>query len=193
MAAMSRKQYQGCPEGKIRRRSYTRKNGVRVHSACVPAHARNSTPSCPPSQIPRAAYVRRITSRVQREGYIRKTSTGKTVRVFPKSKKTYVPAGCVKDVSSKNHKVSISQSQSQIGPLRKGELKKHGYSYKLPEDVRRRALQQAIHEFGPLSTYRKLNAVAKLSVSSVPKASSIFSADRNWIRATYGKNGHLSR
>ena len=185
---MANTRRQECPSGQVLRKSYTRKNGKYVHSTCVPAVRRRSPAiTCPPSQILRAAYVRKLTSRVQREGYLRKTVTGKTVRVFPTSKSTYVPASCVQDVGAKGK----SATTSRIGPLRKGELKKHGYSYKLPEDSRHIALTKAIQEFGPLNTYRKLNAVAKLSVASVPKASQIFAADRNWIRTMYGTNGHL--
>jgi hypothetical protein len=78
-----------------------------------------------------------------------------------------------------------------IGPLRKGELKKHGYSYKLPELQRQVALTKAVKEFGALGTYRKLNAVAKLTHTAAPNAHKIFSKDRNWIRKTYGVSGTL--
>jgi hypothetical protein len=138
---------QPCPNNKIHRKAYTRKNGVHVHSTCVspssPVNVRTHSklPHCPNSQIPRAAYVRKITNKVRREGYLRRTKTGKIVRIFPKSKSTYVPASCIHNVGAKG---KLPANAPRIGPLRKGELKKHGYSYKLPEEVRRTALTKAI-------------------------------------------------
>lgn len=195
-----------CPRGYTRRKGFIRKNtGTRVKSTCIRSTSRYSTPanntrkrqamrlsrvmgtkkSCPPGEIPRIGYVRRITSRVHREGYTKKTASGKTIKVYPKSKSVFVPATCVKDLGKPGKGFPV------FGPLRKGELKKHGYSYKLPESERQTALKKAIQEFGPLDTYRKLNAVAKLSSRSAPEASKTFSADRNWIRTTYGVNGVL--
>ena len=200
---------QGCPPGKTRRRGYTRKNGRYVKSTCIRSTSKYAKPAnnttrrqenrlgrllgntkeCPPGQIARKAYVRRITSRVGREGYNRKTKSGKTVRVYPKVKSVLVKSACVKDVGKPG---KLPEGAPRIGPLRKGELKKYGYSYKLPENQRRAALQRAISKMGALNTYRKLNAVAKLSERAAPAASAAFGADRNWIKATYAAaNGSL--
>jgi hypothetical protein len=73
-----------------------------------------------------------------------------------------------------------------IGPLRKGELKKHGYSTFNKTSKRRTALRKAVKEFGALGVYRKLNAVTKLGIRTMPKASSTLKRNRNWIRKTYG-------
>lgn len=191
---------QGCPIGMIRRRGYTRKNGVQVKSACIsstyPRPANNTTrrlgdkKSCPPGEIARKAYVRRMTSRVGREGYNRKTKSGKTIHVYPKVKSVLVKSACVKDMGKPG---KLPEGAPSIGPIsRKGELKRYGYSYKLPEDQRRAALQRAIAKMGALNIYRKLDAIAKLSERSAPAASASFSTDRNWIRATYASaNGSL--
>jgi hypothetical protein len=93
-------------------------------------------------------------------------------------KTAHIPASCVK-------------RKSLIGPLRKGDLKKYGYSYKKVGEERRSALQKAVEAYGPLTTYHKLNAVAKLSENRYPAISKIFSEDRNWIHGTYSKNGVL--
>ena len=184
----------------IRRRAYTRKNGVHVKSACIPSTyprpANNTTrrlgdkKSCPPGEIARKAYVRRMTSRIGREGYNRKTKSGKTVHVYPKVKSVLVKSACVKDMGKPG---KLPEGAQGIGPIsRKGELKRYGYSYKLPEDKRRAALQRAIAKMGALNIYRKLDAIAKLSERSAPAASASFSTDRNWIRATYASaNGSL--
>lgn len=93
-------------------------------------------------------------------------------------KTAHIPASCVK-------------RKSLIGPLRKGDLKKYGYSYKKAGEERRGALQKAVQAYGALTTYHKLNAVAKLSENKYPAISRIFSEDRNWIHTTYSKNGIL--
>jgi hypothetical protein len=179
-----------CPQGFTRRKGYTRKNtGKHVKGMCV--HSTSSTrrrnsatkKSCPPGQVPRAAYVRRITSRVHKKGYTKKTKSGKTIKVYPKSKSIYVTSSCVRDMGKPG---KLPEGAPTIGPLKKGELKKHGYSYRLPELQRQVALTKAIQEFGALDTYRKLNAVTKLTQRTAPDAHKVFGKDRNWIRKTYG-------
>ena len=117
-------------------------------------------------------------------GYTRKTKGGKEIKIFPKKNSVYVPSSCIKPPIA-----------STIGPLKKGELKKFGYSYKLPDSARRKALARAVAEKGALTTFRKLDAVAKLSKRVAPTASKIFTEDRDWVKRTYGgpDGGRLSR
>lgn len=196
-----------CPRGYVKRHSYTRKNGVHVKSVCVrstsPYESKPTNSSktmrrrlqgvfgtrkkCPPGQISRAAYVRRFSTTVAKKGYTKRSKFGKLVKVFPSLKSTFVKSSCVED------KGKPGKGAQVFGPLRKGELSKYGYSYKLPEPERRMALQKAIQEFGALSTYRKLNAVSKLTTITNPKASSSFAADRNWIRKTYANDSGVMR
>lgn len=178
-----------CKKGTSRRRSYTRKNGVRVTSACVSHTAkvnRRSSIRCPPGHVTRTSYVRRLTSRVKQAGYLRRTPSGRMITVHPKKKSIAVPAGCVPAhghvVQARPQPQPQARPQVQIGPLKKGELRKYGYSYKNPEQIRRIALAKAISVDGRSTVYHRLNAVAKLSVSRAPEASKIFAADRNWVR-----------
>ena len=168
-----------CKPGTTRRRAYTRTNGIRVSAACIP-HTRSKTRRtalrCPPGQIARISYVRRLTSKVKREGYMKHTPSGRTIIVHPKKKSVAVPAGCIKNVGQPGHGPEL------IGPLRKGQLSKYGYSYKLPGMNRRAALSRAIAADGRTTVYHRLNAVAKLTVSGAPRASAVFAADRNWVR-----------
>ena len=152
-----------CPRGYVKRKGYTRKNtGKHVVARCIRSTSPYSTPAkrksrkaCPPGKIPRASYTRRVVS-----------STG--------SKNIRVKSTCVKGSST---------PAQTIGPLRKGELKRFGYSYKLPESVRHHAMKMAIKTLGALDVYRKLDAVAKLSATKNKQAHMVFSADRDWIRA----------
>jgi hypothetical protein len=130
---------------------------IRSTSPYAPEKKRKSRKACPPGKIPRTSYTRHVVN-----------SSGLTKSVRVKST-------CVKGTVSK----------AIIGPLRKGELKKFGYSYKHPETVRHHSIQAAIKKLGALNVYRKLDAVAKLSVTQNKQAHMVFSADRDWIRSHY--------
>ncbi len=203
------KSRRACPPGYTHRKGYTRKNtGTRVRGVCVRSTSPYSNKPenrgktmkrrigalmgtrkrCGPGQIPRSAYVRRISSNVARKGFDKRTKSGKVIHIFPKVRSVFVPSTCITDLGKKG---KLPEGAEKIGPLRKGELQKYGYSYKLPETQRREALRKAVSAFGPLSTYRKLDAVAKLSERTNPKASQAFSADRDWIQRSYSEKGVL--
>ena len=69
-----------------------------------------------------------------------------------------------------------------IGPLRKGSLRKHGYSTSKSSSARHAALRKAMRSEGALSVFRKLNAVATLEKRTAPSKSKILLADRNWVK-----------
>ena len=89
-------------------------------------------------------------------------------------------ASCIKDRGLKG------KGPQAIGPLRKGELRKHGYIYRKSANERHSALRRAVKEYGALGVYRKLNAVAKLSSRTEPNISKVFKADRNWVKEEMG-------
>lgn len=121
----------------------------------------SGTRRCHPGQILRSAHTR----------YVK----GKTIRI---------PPSCIKDRGLPGK--GVSPGQTPIGPLKKGELTKYGYSAKLTEQERHTSLDKALRVYGPLSLYRKLNAVAKLSVRTAPEISHIFAKDRDWVKKYYG-------
>jgi hypothetical protein len=47
------------------------------------------------------------------------------------------------------------------------------------------ALIKAVSEYGPLSTLRKLNAIAVLNKNVAPTRSKVYRTDRDWISKTY--------
>jgi hypothetical protein len=158
-----------CPSGYVKRKGYTRKNtGKHIRGICIrstspyakPEPSRRSRKACPPGKKPRAGYIRHTT---------KANGSRKNIRV---------KAACVKGATPK-------LSMNQIGPLRKGELKRFGYSYKLPDSIRRSSLRAAIKQLGALNVYRKLDAVAKLSATANPQSARAFEADRDWIRSHY--------
>jgi len=156
-----------CPAGYVKRKGYTRKNtGKHIKGICIrgspyagkPTASRRSRKACPPGKAPRAGYTRHVT---------KANGSRQSIRV---------KAACVKGSST------VKQT---IGPLRKGELQRFGYSYKLPESIRHSSLRAAIKQLGALNVYRKLDAVAKLSATANPQSSRVFAADRDWIRSHY--------
>jgi hypothetical protein len=161
------------------KRSVTRKAANRLRRRGVTPTTVNTRKVCPPGQILRQAYVRRYGSAVKKEGYTVERD-GLKYKVYPTSKSMLVKAACVKDVGKPG------KGEQKIGPLRKGELKKFGYVYRLPASERRAALAKAVKAYGALSTYRKLDAVAKLTLRTAPEASKIFKEDRDYVRKTYG-------
>lgn len=161
------------------KRGVTQKAARRLRSAAARHNTLNVRKLCPPGKILRKAYVRRFRTNVRERGYTVKRGS-QVYRAYPKSSSTIVQAACVKD------KGLPGKGPQEIAPLRKGELAKHGYSYKKAELDRHEALRKAVKEFGALGVYRKLNAVAKLSVRAAPKASAVFKKDRDWVKKRLG-------
>jgi hypothetical protein len=139
----------------------------------------NTRKVCPPGFILRKAYVRKYTTGIRQKGYTVKKGD-KTYRAYPSSGSTIVKASCIKDRGKEG------KGPQEIGPLRKGELLKHGYTYRKGTDERHSALRKAAKEFGALGVYRKLNAVAKLSSRSEPQIAKVFKADREWVKRELG-------
>lgn len=201
----------GCPPGYHKRASYTVKRTDRyVPTRCVRATtkyaesqrqfkqrlsrratqrlarspaaveaAQKSEVTCPEGMIMRKGYVRHFRNTVRREGY-QQVRSGKVIRVKPIARDIYVKPGCIKNRGKLGR--GVEAGESPIGPLRQGELKKHGYSTDLPVVERHEALNKAMREFGALGVFRKLDAVAKLTKRTAPEASRKFTADRDWVR-----------
>lgn len=103
------------------------------------------------------------------KGFIKRAAF---VRYTKKGKRTYVAEQCVPG----------------IGPLRKGELAKYGYTRVANMSVseRHKALDKAVAEFGSLTTWRKLNAIAVYTKRTAPGSSRVFKEDMEYIRSKYG-------
>ena len=130
---------------------------------------------CPKGTTLRRSYTRIFRNNTVKQGYtVRRKGT--LFVVHPRTQPVRVPAHCVR---------SRKALSTRIGSLRKGDLLQFGYQYRLSDAKRHKALKQAIQHFGATSVFHKLAAVAKLSVTSAPDASVIFSRDRNWVRGQF--------
>jgi hypothetical protein len=141
-----------------------------------------SKDECPKGFIMRKGYTRKFKNTVKREGFTVRRK-GKLYTVRPKKNSTYVPPGCIRNRGLPGK--GPREGEEGIGSLRKGELIRYGYSYRLSDSSRQKALKKAIKVYGSLSVFRKLDAVAKYSTRTAPDASKIFERDRDWVRANY--------
>ena len=190
-----------CPEGYHKRKSYISPSGKKIGSQCVRTVTRKKTvkstgsrrlkllprikslarQACPPGMIERKEYDRRYSTAILQKGFTKKSKNGRTIHVKPsKNDRVHVEASCIKD------KGLPGKGTQSIGPLRKGELSKHGYSMQHTTEKRQTALRKAIKEYGALGVYRKLDAVTKLTVRTIPEASKIYEKDRDWVKETFG-------
>ena len=135
--------------------------------------------ACPPGMIERKGYKRKYRNSLRKKGFTVQRS-GTTYRVYPKAHSASVAPACVKETGKEGKHIPKS-----IGPLRKGELSKYGYSFRESAEKRHAALTKAIKAYGPLGVFRKLDAVYKLSENRVPRVAEVFKRDRNWVYSKY--------
>ncbi len=72
--------------------------------------------------------------------------------------------------------------RNRIGPLKKGLMKKVGYSVTAPTSRRRAAVNRAVKKYGKTSTIRKLNAVAVYTRRRSPMKSRTFRSDMKYVQ-----------
>jgi Family of unknown function (DUF5771) len=108
--------------------------------------------------------------KIRRKGY--KTKHGKTVR-----------ASMIKDRGAPGKWAELHGPG--IGPLKEGELSSRGYSVSKSKTSRHRALRKTVRALGPLSTFRKLNAIATYTKRTAKGKSAKFKTDRNWVKKTF--------
>jgi hypothetical protein len=139
------------------------------------------TKKCPPGFILRAPYKRKFSTTTKQSGYnVHKKN--KTYRIYPKASTTLVKASCIRNRGLPG---KGPRSGKRFAPLHEGELSRYGYNAHKSADERHLALLKAINVYGALSVFRKLDAVAKLTLRTAPEAHKVFKADREWVQANF--------
>jgi hypothetical protein len=161
--------------------SNTAKRRTRKLIQQIPSIRSLSRKNCPAGMIRKKAYVRKYSTAVKERGYTVKKKNGKEYRILPKASEMYVESKCVKNTGLPG------KGPALFGPLRRGELAKHGYSFRKSDSVRHAALKRAIEEYGALGVYRKLDVVVKLFKRTHPTYSERFKADREWVHRQLSK------
>jgi hypothetical protein len=169
-----------CGKGKTYRKSYTRR-GTRVAGRCIRSQTRYSSRPRVSRVALRGVRLSRRALRSCPAGFIKRASYARTRR----GRKTIVPEQCIRNVGAAGKGLKGGPG---IGPLRKGELAKFGYSHvvNMPVEKRHRALTRAVKAFGSLGVWRKLNAVQVYTRRLSPASSKVFKADMDWVRGKYG-------
>ena len=161
--------------------SNTAKRRTRKLIQQIPSIRSLSRKNCPAGMIRKKGYVRKYSTAVKEHGYTVKKKNGKEYRIRPKASEMYVESQCVKNTGLPG------KGPALFGPLRKGELAKHGYSFRKSNAERHAALRKSIDEYGAAGVYRKLNAVTKLFQRTHPTYSARFKEDREWVHRQMGK------
>ena len=152
--------------GPIRRSTYNKKVLERRKRSQNKARKMYGNKKCPSGKI-------------LREGYVRKSYNRKNgVHV----KGIIVAPTCIPDQGAQG------KGPKLIKVLKKGELKKYGYTSKLSEKNRHMALDKAVKAEGPLVILRRLTPIATLTKKTSPKSSKIFEADKVYIQKKYFRN-----
>jgi hypothetical protein len=103
-------------------------------------------------------------------------------RAYTTRRGVHVRSKLVKDMGAKG-----KWTGDGIGDLKEGELSKRGYSVTNKKTARHRALKKVVKAISPLSTFRKLNAIATYTKRTSKNKSKIFKTDRNWVKKTFMK------
>ena len=97
---------------------------------------------CPKGYIMRKGYTRKYRTSLATSGFTVRRK-GKLYTVRPKKNTIYVPPGCIKDRGLPGKGPKEGEG---IGKLRKGDLIKYGYQYRLSDALREKALKKACVE-----------------------------------------------
>jgi len=100
--------------------SNTAKRRTRKLIQRIPSIRSLSRKNCPAGMIRKKAYVRKYSTAVKEHGYTVKKKNGTEYRIRPKASEMYVESKCIKNEGSPG------KGPALFGPLRKGDLAKHG-------------------------------------------------------------------
>jgi len=118
------------------------------------------------------------------KGYIIRNSFTRTL----KGKKTTVLPKCIKSQGLPGKTSDRYKGPNKgIGPLKKGELSKHGYTQikNLSKIKRHRYLNSAVKEYGSPKILKKLGAVKTYQKNKSPEVSRILYDNMRWVRKKY--------
>ena len=160
--------------------SHTAKRITRKLIQSIPTIRNISRKNCPAGMIRKKSYVRKYSTAVRQRGYTVRKKNGKSYRIYPKASEMMVESKCIKNVGLPG------KGPALFGPLRKGELAKHGYSFRKSDSERHAALKRAIEDYGAGGVYHKLDAVTKLFKRTKPSISRRFQEDREWVHRQMG-------
>ena len=129
--------------------------------------------------IERSAYTRKAHRR-----HAFKRADGSTIHAAT-VKRSRVPSGKVEDRGAPGK--WAEKNGPGIGQLKQGALSRFGYSSTSKPESRHKSLRKAVRKYGPLSTFRKLQAISIYTKRTSKGKSKTYKADRNWVKKTFMK------
>ena len=102
-------------------------------------------------------------------------------RAYTRRSGRKVTARCVRNMGAPGKWRTVHRSQG-IGPLKKGRLARFGYDSDAAVGKRHAALRAATRRLGSLAVFRMLGALSTYTKRTSPGKSTIFMADRNFVR-----------
>lgn len=157
---------------------------------------RKITSRCPKGYVYRKAYTRRFHTKTRVKGFSVQRKDGTRYKIYPKQKTATVKASCIREKTTERRgRPHVKRTQiastsplidtTECKKLRRGEMFKYNYQYRLPVTARRLALKKAIVDQGPLRVFKKLSLAAKCAKGVKPVASKVFAEDANYVENTY--------
>jgi hypothetical protein len=153
---------------------------------------RKMTRRCPEGYVYRKAYTRRFHTKTRVKGFSVQRKDGTRYKIYPKQKTATVKASCIREKSTERHgrkrssrSPGLSMNSSECQKLRRGELFKYNYQYRLPITARRLALKKAIIDQGPIRIFKKLSLASKCAKSTKPVAAKVFAEDASYVEDNY--------
>ncbi len=155
---------------------------------------------CPRGYVYRKAYTRRFHTKTRVKGYTVTRKDGTRYKIYPKQKTAVVKAACVRE-KSEEARIRTRRRRTTASPatpatpsattsaecrkLKRGEMSRYNYQYRLPASTRRLAVKKAVADMGPLRTYKKLKLASKCAAGVKPAAAKVFAGDAKYIADTY--------
>jgi hypothetical protein len=141
------------------------------------------------SRFRKSNTLKRKTRKV-RKTRVKRTSLARLASAYePGSEKPYrVGTRLIRPRLTRKRGYTKWQVETQsigIGPLRKNKLGKYGYHFDITKKDRAAALSKAIKEYGALSVYRSLNAIAVYNKNTHPEMAKVAKEDRDMIRTKF--------
>lgn len=79
----------------------------------------------------------------------------------------------------------VEHQEFGIGPLKKGDLSRYGYSSSKKVEERHASLDKATKKYGPTTVFRKLNALYVYNKNRDPIRSNKFKKDRDYVKKSF--------
>jgi hypothetical protein len=153
---------------------------------------------CPKGYVYRKAYTRRFHTKTRVKGYTVTRKDGTSYKIYPKQKTATVKSSCIREKGPESRSRTrrlqprrspatspVTATTEECKKLKRGEMFRYNYQYRLPAPTRHLAVKKAVGDLGPLRVYKKLMLASKCAVGVKPAAAKVFTEDAEHVANTY--------